>query len=50
LAFGSTVFALSTVLAIFFAGLAAGSVVFGERSPRIIRPLRWYALMELALR
>jgi spermidine synthase len=49
LAFGSTVYAVSTVLAVFFLGLAAGSFVFGERSPRIARPLRAYALLELAL-
>lgn len=49
LGFGSTSLALSTVLAVFFAGLAVGSVVFGERSPRIARPLRLYAVLELLL-
>lgn len=49
LAFGSTIYALSTVLAVFFAGLAIGGLLFGERSPRIDRPLRLYALLELAL-
>ena len=40
---------VSTVLAVFFLGLAAGGYVFGERSPRIERPLRVYALLEMAL-
>ena len=48
LAFGSTIDALSTVLAVFFLGLALGSYLFGERSPRIDRPLRAYALLEIA--
>lgn len=49
LAFGSTVDALSTVLAVFLLGLAAGSVLFGERSPRLQRPLRVYVVVELVL-
>src|SRR5262245_36571910 len=49
LAFGSTTHAVSTVLAVFFGGLAIGSVLFGERSQRSQRPLRTYALLELTL-
>jgi spermidine synthase len=49
LVFGSTTHALSTVLAVFFMGIAAGSAWFGERSTRIERPLRLYALLELGV-
>jgi spermidine synthase len=49
LAFGSTVEALSTVLAVFFLGLAVGAYGFGERARHIERPLRAYALVEGAL-
>jgi len=49
LAFGSTAQALSTVLAVFFLGLAAGATLFGERSRRIERPVRVYALLEIVL-
>ncbi len=49
LVFGSTTFALSSVLAIFFAGLALGSYLFGRIAQRLIRPLRLYAALELLL-
>ncbi len=49
LVFGSTTFALSTVLAVFFGGLALGSEIFGRIGRRIARPIRVYALLELAL-
>jgi spermidine synthase len=49
LAFGSTLDAFSTVLAVFFLGLALGGVCFGEWSQRSARPLRAYALLEIAL-
>lgn len=49
LAFGSTTVALSTVLAVFFGGIALGSAVFGHVSQRTTRPLRLYAVLELAL-
>ena len=49
LVFGSTTFALSTVLAVFFLGLALGSYTFGRLSRRIARPLRAYALLEIGL-
>jgi spermidine synthase len=49
LVFGSTTYALSTVLAVFFLGLAAGSWLFGDLSRRLARPLRVYALLEIGL-
>jgi len=49
LVFGSTIFALSTVLAMFFLGLALGSAFFGRVSQRLARPLRTYALLEVGL-
>ena len=49
LVFGSTLFAVSTVLAVFFLGLALGSEVFGRRSRRIAQPLRLYAWLEITL-
>ena len=49
LIFGSTTFALSTILAVFFAGLAIGSYLFGRLSKKQHNPLRWYALLELML-
>jgi spermidine synthase len=49
LAFGSTTYALSTVLAVFFLGLALGSELFGRLSSRLRRPLAAYAGLELAL-
>lgn len=49
LQFGSTVYATSTVLAVFFLGLALGSRFFGDRSANAARPLATYGLLELAL-
>ena len=49
LAFGVTVFAISTVLAAFMAGLAIGSVVGGRRADAVQRPLRAYGLVELGV-
>ncbi len=49
LVFGSTTLALSSVLAVFFAGLAAGSELFGRAARRTTRPLRLYAALELGL-
>jgi spermidine synthase len=47
LVFGVTVYAVSTVLASFFAGLALGSFVAGRLVDRARRPLRWYGLVEI---
>ena len=49
LVFGSTTLAFSTVLATFFGGLALGSWLFAGIAQRAERPLRWYAVLELAL-
>ena len=46
---GSTSFALSTVVAAFFAGLAMGSWLFGRYAQQISRPLRLYAVLEVLL-
>ncbi len=47
LIFGSTTYALSTVLAVFFIGLALGSWFFGRVSRRSESPLRLYAMLEI---
>lgn len=49
LIFGSTTFALSTVLAVFFAGMAAGSYLSGHLSKHTTKPLLWYAIIEATL-
>ena len=43
---GVTVYAVSTVLAAFMAGLALGSWLFGRRVDRSRSPLKLYALLE----
>jgi spermidine synthase len=47
LVFGVTVYAVSTVLASFFAGLALGSFVAGRFVDRARRPLQWYGIVEI---
>ncbi len=49
LVFGSTTFAVSTILAVFFLGLACGSYLFGRIGQRTLQPLRLYALIEVGL-
>jgi spermidine synthase len=49
LVFGSNTFAMSTVLAAFFLGLAGGSYLFGRVAERSAHPLRLYALLEIGL-
>jgi spermidine synthase len=49
LVFGSTFFATSTVIAVFFSGIALGSHFFGRRSIRLTRPIRLYGLLELGI-
>ena len=46
---GSTVYATSTVLAAFMAGLALGSLLVGRFIDRVQRPLLWYAVLELGI-
>ena len=49
LLFGSTAYAASTTLAVFFLGLAVGGALFGRWAPRLRSPLRAYAWIELAI-
>jgi spermidine synthase len=49
LAFGATGLAVSTVVAVFFGGMALGSYLFGRYCRRAARPLRVYAQIEIAL-
>jgi len=49
LVYGAATPALSTVLAVFFGGLALGSWLFGRWTPRLARPMQVYAYLELAL-
>ncbi len=49
LVFGSTIFAVSTVVAAFFLGLSIGSAVFGRLSLRMANPMRSYAVVEVVL-
>jgi spermidine synthase len=47
--FGATVLAVSTVLAAFMGGLAAGGLWGGRIAGRLERPLRTYGFLELGL-
>lgn len=47
LVFGVTVYAVSTVLATFFGGLALGSFLAGRWLRRTRRPLHWYGVAEV---
>jgi spermidine synthase len=49
LVFGATTLAVSTVLAVFMGGLAAGSWFGGRLADRLERPLRAYGLVEVAI-
>ena len=49
LVFGSTTLATSSVVAVFFLGLALGSWLFGRLSLRLARPLRLYGWLEIGL-
>jgi spermidine synthase len=49
LVFGHTVFAVTTVLAAFMAGLGLGSWVFGRIADRRSRLLRLYGLLEIGV-
>jgi spermidine synthase len=46
---GSTVYATSTILAVFMGGLALGSFIFGRIADRVRRPLLLYAGLEAAI-
>jgi spermidine synthase len=49
LVFGVTVYAASTVLASFMAGLALGTLAAGRLTTRIRRPLAWFGASELGI-
>jgi len=49
LVFGSTIFSMSMVIAVFFGGLALGSHTFGKVSKRTGHPVRLYAVMEIII-
>ena len=49
LALGTTTESIATVLGVFFGGMALGNLVAARRLSRIDRPLRVYALLELAI-
>jgi spermidine synthase len=49
LVFGHTVYALTTVLAAFMAGLGLGSVLFGRRAAGFRDPIRVYGILEVAI-
>jgi spermidine synthase len=49
LSFGVTAYAASTVLAGFMAGLAVGSILAGRVAGRVRRPLRLFAMAEVAI-
>ena len=49
LVFGHTVFAVTTVLTAFMAGLGLGSWVLGRIADRQARPLRLYGLLEIGV-
>jgi spermidine synthase len=49
LVFGASTAASSAVVAIFIAGLGFGGLWFGRRVERSNNPLRYYALLELAI-
>lgn len=49
LLFGTTAYAVSTVLSVFFLGLGAGSWWGGRLADRSSRPLAWYGALEIAI-
>lgn len=49
LVFGASTFATAAVLAVFMAGLGAGSAILGARADRAPNPLRFYAHLEIAI-
>jgi spermidine synthase len=49
LVFGHTVYAITTVLAAFMAGLGLGSYLFGRRAARFADPVRVYGALEIGI-
>jgi spermidine synthase len=49
LVFGTSTFAISTVLAAFMAGLAAGGFILGRMADKLRRPLATYGMLEIGI-
>ncbi|HUP49942.1 MAG TPA: fused MFS/spermidine synthase, partial [Thermoanaerobaculia bacterium] len=49
LMFGTSTYATAAVLAIFMAGLGAGSAILGRVADRKAAPLAWYGILELGI-
>ena len=49
LVFGTTVFAVTTVLTTFFSGLALGAALFGKRADHHANPLKLYGFLEIGI-
>ncbi|MFP6575459.1 MAG: fused MFS/spermidine synthase [Pirellulaceae bacterium] len=49
LIFGNTTYAVSTVVAAFFGGLAIGSYLFGKVTKRNLSPIKTYAKLEIGI-
>ncbi len=49
LVFGTTVYAVSTIVASFILGLAIGSWIAGRFSDRLQNPLKYFALIQIAV-
>lgn len=47
--FGSTILAVSTVLAVFMGGLAIGSALLGKKADTTTEPIRFYGWLELII-
>lgn len=47
--FGSTILAVSTVLAVFMGGLAIGSALLGKKADTVAAPVRFYGWLELGI-
>jgi len=47
--FGHTIYAISTVVAAFMAGMAIGSYTMGRFADRVKSPLKLYALLEISI-
>ncbi|MES2177329.1 MAG: fused MFS/spermidine synthase [Gemmatimonadota bacterium] len=46
---GHSAYAQVLVLVIFLGGMSAGAYLVGRRTERVVRPLFWYAMVELAV-
>ncbi|GJM43996.1 MAG: spermidine synthase [Gemmatimonadota bacterium] len=49
LVFGSTIYAATTILTVFFTGLALGAFLIGRAMDRGIHPLATYGILEVAI-